>query len=218
MHPKEIKLEHILYEIQMYQQTLLLIIFKLNEIDSNSNGYGTIIKNTIFESHKLHLRNLLLFFNSNKLYEDDIVYSDIITADNSIYDLNQEYIKLRDLFNKTTMHLSNKRVELDIIERDNDDVFKYCFFSTTVPSSFIGMGEVINNFLKELDSQNGTPSDIVTELGFANIIHLKEGIQSENYLLLSYKDVYDISIDTSNKITIKAIKTEVKNITFSLYK
>ena len=87
--------EHIFYEMVMYEQTFRLLF--IHNID--------IIHNAIWESHIIHLRNLIDFFDkSSSSHEDDILVSKVlVNTDFYPMDTPQDF---KDKLNKSVQHLS----------------------------------------------------------------------------------------------------------------
>ena len=68
--------------------------------------------NAVYESHVLHLRNLIHFFNCASIKPDDIIISRVL-IEHSGYSLKTEPI-FRDMINKSVQHLTTYRAdELD---------------------------------------------------------------------------------------------------------
>lgn len=71
---------------------------------------GTQFHNPLYESHLLHLRNLIDFFNTqNSMHEDDIILSKVLTnTDNYSIEISTDF---REAINKTVQHLSTYRAD-----------------------------------------------------------------------------------------------------------
>ena len=98
------RFEHIIYEMNMYKMTWDLL--------QQFTGRDAM-HNAVYESHVLHLRNLLDFFNGiSNIHNDDIIISKVLT-EHSRYSLEIDD-GLRKMINKSVQHLTTYRAdELD---------------------------------------------------------------------------------------------------------
>lgn len=112
-HKKNI-FDHILYEIEMYIATYkMLFNYALLE--------DKLLNNMVLESHAIHLRNLIEFFNCEKncittetifLGSQDFTFVDLMNAKKTI--------------NKTIEHLTLERVKWYNTEKDLTKNFSLC--------------------------------------------------------------------------------------------
>lgn len=115
---KENIFEHIFYEMNMYMSTYMeLHRFWTRGITPCQYRYNTVI-----ESHCVHLRNLIEFFNpdnSKQIHDEhknkeqkqedkNIVYTHVLVT-NCRFTYNDEKYKIKQLINKSVNHLSLKR-------------------------------------------------------------------------------------------------------------
>lgn len=92
--PEQMIFHHILYECLMYFQSYEFLCLskdfsfpdKTDEAANNNKEYfNTIIKNMTLESHQIHLRNLIEFFNNgenkraNEEFEKNIIIGDVLS-------------------------------------------------------------------------------------------------------------------------------------------
>ena len=104
--------EHILYEMRTYIVTWKLL--------HSPQGYpGQIVHNPLYESHVLHLRNLIDFFNCDDKGHVDDIFVNKVLIDSSNYYIETS-TDLRKAINKTVQHLSTYRAkQLDKHELSN---------------------------------------------------------------------------------------------------
>ncbi len=101
--------EHLLYEFRMYLETYARLRKHIHEKNGDS-----ILKNMILESHAVHLRNLIEFFNREK---DCITTETIFLSDhNLMYDDSK--MKAKQIVNKTVDHLTKERYTWNQTEKD----------------------------------------------------------------------------------------------------
>ncbi len=95
------RFEHIIYEMDMYKMTWILM--------QQFTGRDAM-HNAVYESHVLHLRNLIDFFNGiSNIPNDDIIISKVLT-EHSRYSLEIDD-GLRKMINKSVQHLTEYRAD-----------------------------------------------------------------------------------------------------------
>lgn len=118
-------MEHVVYEINMYVGTLIRLNRLHSELSKDGNDMReelTFQNNMAFESHMVHLRNLLEFFNykeeEKKAHDDDIWYTDFFEKDSL---KKEEVDNLKEvifpIIHKTISHLSKERIKDDAKEK-----------------------------------------------------------------------------------------------------
>ena len=90
---------HLLYEFQMYLETYLRLWNHIHE-----QNHDDILKNIILESHAVHLRNLIEFFNR----ENNCITTDTIFTGNLDMSYDDSRYKARSS-NKRKIHLEPDR-------------------------------------------------------------------------------------------------------------
>ena len=101
LEAKSNRFEHLLYEFEMYLDTYSLIVK-----NANFPTYPCTLRNALLESHAIHLRNLMEFFNCEKnCITTKIVFDGAhdLSIDKTLCD--------KQCINKTVDHLTKERFE-----------------------------------------------------------------------------------------------------------
>lgn len=101
--------DHVLYEIQMYIETYIRLLKHIQEQNTD-----VILKNMILESHAVHLRNMIEFFNR----EQECITTDTIFSGKVDLSFNDTEMKAKQTINKTIGHLTKERYTWNQTERD----------------------------------------------------------------------------------------------------
>lgn len=101
--------EHLLYEFRMYLETYSRLCNHIREKNSDS-----ILKNMILESHAVHLRNLIEFFNREK----ECITTETIFLSNHNLMYDDSKMKAKQIVNKTVDHLTKERYTWNQTEKD----------------------------------------------------------------------------------------------------
>lgn len=112
--------DHLLYEFEMYFFTYR----KLRRL-SQRGGYDQFMINVLCESHAVHLRNIIEFFNQDK---DCITTKDIFVGELD-FSFDDSTIKAKQTINKAIDHLTKQRytwnrTSKDLTDRFNDVITK----------------------------------------------------------------------------------------------
>lgn len=138
MKHKEIKLEHIFYEMWMYLATFHGMMQQV-QLDSDIK---LLIHNTLWESHLIHLRAMLYFFERKDQDKDTRnIYVDDIVKDASRYYFPGSNVYIKNDISQTLAHLSYKRAEVNKHNLSKDVFDKYK-----------EMEPVIHHFIQDIDS------------------------------------------------------------------
>lgn len=97
---KEIKITHILYEIEMYFYSYK----RLAGIDS-IQAQNPLERNIVYEDHMIHLRNLIEFFNCA---ENTIHVKDVLNTDED-FSFVEESKNVKHAINKSVGHITKER-------------------------------------------------------------------------------------------------------------
>jgi len=95
---KQLILEHVLYEMEMYLFTL------------DVKAPNQLLSNVIWVAHQTHMRNLLYFFSDNKKFETDINYLDLLDGVFGLGIDDSLNLPARNVVNKSISHLTMERV------------------------------------------------------------------------------------------------------------
>ena len=118
--------DHVLYEFQMYFETY----FRLHAYCIEKN-IDYISKDIVLESHAVHLRNLIEFFNRDKncITTETLFYGD--------HDLSFDdtAIKAKQIISKTIDHLTKERYTW--INTDSDLTVRGAFLPSTMFKNYI---------------------------------------------------------------------------------
>lgn len=132
--------EHILYEIDMYLSTYDLFNTQYKEAKLDDVEY-CYVRNAIFESHFLHMRNVKDLFLNNKSFPTDIVLStvlldpvsctiskeDLVCKDENgeiIYDMNHSELTYAIIMNKSIEHLTKERFDSSLTSTGSLDALQ----------------------------------------------------------------------------------------------
>lgn len=101
---------HIIYEFEMY----LFTFSKMAEM-SNSQQNAQALYNACFDSHLIHLRNLIEFFNNEK---SCINVNFLLNSGNNSFSVLNPNNYYKHLINKTCDHLTKERYENATIDTE----------------------------------------------------------------------------------------------------
>ncbi len=101
--------EHLFYEFEMYLKTYSeLVTVSPNQEDADFK------RNVLLESHAVHLRNLIEFFNCEK----NCLNMDTVFTGNHDLSFDDSSIKAKQTINKTIDHLTKERYTWNQTEQD----------------------------------------------------------------------------------------------------
>lgn len=192
LETKGMVLEHVLYEMEMYLSTLIFLNQLNDEIDKTKTAYLNLTnqKNMCIESHQIHLRNLLEFFNGdispdvendeslekcNKKKKQrkntNIVYSSIV---NNADTLRVENMRVnggrtvKTIINKSISHLTEERITENLKSAAKGSM-----------DLMIGIiPQTIDNFINYLETNRKNMYEAKSSK-LKNKINLKEEYESE---------------------------------------
>lgn len=118
--------EHVLYEFQMYFETY----FRLRALCTGEKK-DNILKDIVLESHAVHLRNLIEFFNRD---QNCITTETIFKGDHDL-SFDDSTIKAKQFVNKTIDHLTKERYTW--IRTENDLTVRGAFLPSTMFFNFM---------------------------------------------------------------------------------
>ena len=90
--------DHILYEFEMYIATYMELFQSVKQLN-------TIEINVLLESHAIHLRNLIEFFNNEK----DCITTNTIFKNEHDFRFDDSNLKAKQAINKSIGHLTKER-------------------------------------------------------------------------------------------------------------
>lgn len=118
--------EHVLYEFQMYFETY----FRLHTYCQEEN-IDYISKDIVLESHAVHLRNLIEFFNQDK----NCITTETIFFGNHDLSFDDTTIKAKQIISKAIDHLTKERYTW--INTDGDLTVRGAFLPSTMFVNYI---------------------------------------------------------------------------------
>ena len=134
--------DHVLYEFEMYIQT-----YRAFPKCRIGTSYDQFLLNALLESHAVHLRNLIEFFNG----EIDCITTDIIFVGAQDLSFDDTGIHAKQTVNKTIEHLTKERVTWNQTEKDltirTNDVIHKMFETIIVPR----ITECVKMLIQETD-------------------------------------------------------------------
>lgn len=101
--------DHVLYEFEMYLQTYGVVYGMLV-----GTSHGQFEKNVFLESHAVHLRNLIEFFNR----ERDCITTDTVFVGEHDLSFDDSALKAKQTVSKTIDHLTKERYTWNQTEKD----------------------------------------------------------------------------------------------------
>ena len=120
--------DHVLYEFEMYIQTYRTI--PRCRIGTNDDQF---LHNALLESHSVHLRNLIEFFNREK----NCITTETLFVGAHDLSFDDKIIQAKQTVNKTIEHLTIERVTWNQTEKDltirSNDVIHTMFGAVIVP-------------------------------------------------------------------------------------
>lgn len=153
--------EHVFYEMQMYLYSLYkLSMFEQLEINTQ------LEYNLVWDTHFLHIRNLLDFFNC----ESDSITVDTILVNKKDFTISQEEFKYKQVINKTVDHLTIERVK-KANKMSNLQLKVIKDMSIVIP-------ERIRIFLDLLDDYENVKTEYKAHLSNEEIQELKKSIRT----------------------------------------
>lgn len=110
MNKRDNIFEHVLYEFNMYLQTFYHWVMIEEE-------KGNVYKNNVnYESHQIHLRILMEFFEDESIKSDDIVVSTVVNSIEGLIINKDDFIEEKKSINKSISHITKTRCKKDYDE------------------------------------------------------------------------------------------------------
>lgn len=157
--------EHVLYEMQMYHFTYQkLLTYK------NSNAWEEqVLFNAFWDSHLLHLRNLIDFFNNE---EHCINVNFLLNSGNDSFRVPNDSNENKRIINKSCDHLTKERFEISDLH-----IRQLKLVNTMYPI----VSEQIRQWLNYIQSTNDLKTDFIInrEDSMNMICELKKAIKGE---------------------------------------
>ena len=202
---KKSLLHHVLYTIQMYQQTFLLLHHFLDEL-SKGFAYHNTIKNSLIESHSIYVRNLFDFFRPKSSTSKDLIYTKIMKSWDTRFDISNEREKQKKYLNRNNLHLSTFRVDNDYIAKSKVTFLTYLCYSSSNNKGFIGFAEIINMFLNQLQKKENLADLIIEELYDFENEDLLKAVLIDNDTIRELKKYYNINLGKDEEINVEVLK------------
>lgn len=146
--------DHVLYEFQMYFETY----FRLKLLCMKQN-VDIISKNIVLESHAVHLRNLIEFFNR----DINCITTDTIFIGNHDLSYDDSQIQAKQVINKAIDHLTKERYTW--IKTGNDLTVRGAFLPSTMFTYYIASRIIkcIDLLIQETDVRSEFMDDLYDE-------------------------------------------------------
>lgn len=143
--------DHVLYEFEMYYYSYKNLIL-INSISEEECSDRWFLKNAIYESHSVHLRNLLHFFSAR-----DSININTVLANNTI-PMISNWDKKTKIIDKTISHIS---IERTWEEFENSNLT--LGMDSLIKDEYLQISHRIFLFLEQLSDKNNINSSYVSD-------------------------------------------------------